>query len=77
MIIRVMSQNTGYIRLVLCCSQGPEALQLLQTLCCSDIGKADIGDVVSTLMLNENGGCEVQCDVIRLDHDRWVYLEYQ
>lgn len=53
---------------------GPEALQLLQTLCCSDIGKADIGDVVSTLMLNENGGCEVQCDVIRLDHDRYLIM---
>lgn len=52
--------------------QGFDALDLLQSLCCSDIN-IPVGDVVNTLMLNKSGGCEVQCDIVRLDNDRYMY----
>ncbi len=51
---------------------GPDSLDLLQHFCTANVD-LEIGQVRYTLMLNDNGGIEIDGTVVRLDTDRfWV-----
>ena len=50
-------------------STGDEALELLQRLCANDLD-VPVGHIVHTGMLNERGGYENDCSVVRLKKNR-------
>lgn len=55
----------------LCQSAGDQALRLLQRLCANDLD-VPVGHIVHTGMLNERGGYENDCSVVRLSKNRSV-----
>lgn len=54
-------------------STGDQALELLQHLCANDLD-VPVGHIVHTGMLNEKGGYENDCSVVRLSRNRSVTL---
>lgn len=46
-------------------------MELLQHLCANDLD-VPVGHIVHTGMLNERGGYENDCSVVRLSKNRWV-----
>lgn len=52
-------------------SSGGQALELLQRLCSNDLD-VPVGHIVHTGMLNERGGYENDCSVVRLSKNRFV-----
>lgn len=48
---------------------GNQALELLQRLCANDLD-VPVGHIVHTGMLNERGGYENDCSVVRLSKNR-------
>lgn len=50
-------------------STGDQALELLQYLCANDLD-VPVGHIVHTGMLNERGGYENDCSVVRLSKNR-------
>ena len=50
-------------------STGDEALELLQRLCANDLD-VPVGHIVHTGMLNERGGYENDCSVVRVKKNR-------
>ena len=52
---------------------GPDARHLMQTVCTADVDMA-VGRVKYTLMLNANGGIEVDGTVVRLADDRFLVI---
>ncbi|HET8664906.1 MAG TPA: FAD-dependent oxidoreductase [Nocardioides sp.] len=52
---------------------GPEALRLVQTVCTADVDMA-VGRVKYTLMLNPNGGIELDGTVVRLAEDQFLVV---
>lgn len=57
----------------MCQATGNQALELLQHLCANDLD-VPVGHIVHTGMLNERGGYENDCSVVRLSKNRWVSL---
>lgn len=51
-------------------STGDQALELLQHLCANDLD-VPVGHIVHTGMLNERGGYENDCSVVRLSKNRF------
>lgn len=51
-------------------SSGDQALDLLQHLCANDLD-VPVGHIVHTGMLNERGGYENDCSVVRLSKNRF------
>lgn len=54
-------------------SAGDQALQLLQRLCANDLD-VPVGHIVHTGMLNQRGGYENDCSVVRLSKNRCGFL---
>lgn len=54
-------------------STGDQALQLLQHLCANDLD-VPVGHIVHTGMLNERGGYENDCSVVRISKNRFEQL---
>lgn len=54
-------------------STGDQALELLQHLCANDLD-VPVGHIVHTGMLNERGGYENDCSVVRLSKNRFETL---
>jgi 4-methylaminobutanoate oxidase (formaldehyde-forming) len=52
---------------------GPEALRLVQTVCTADLD-LPVGRVKYTLMLNSNGGIELDGTVVRIADDRFLVI---
>ena len=52
---------------------GNDALKLLQRLCCNDLD-VPTGKIVYTLMLNQQGGIETECTVIRCAEDVFMVV---
>jgi 4-methylaminobutanoate oxidase (formaldehyde-forming) len=52
---------------------GPDALRLVQQVCTADLDMA-VGRVKYTLMLNSNGGIELDGTVVRLADDRFLVI---
>ena len=50
-------------------SGGEEVTKFLQYICSNDIDKS-VGTIVHTGMLNDKGGFENDCSVIRLAHNK-------
>lgn len=57
----------------MCQATGNQALELLQHLCANDLD-VPVGHIVHTGMLNERGGYENDCSVVRLNKNRSVIL---
>lgn len=55
----------------MCQATGNQALELLQHLCANDLD-VPVGHIVHTGMLNDRGGYENDCSVVRLSKNRWV-----
>lgn len=55
----------------MCQATGNQALELLQHLCANDLD-VPVGHIVHTGMLNQRGGYENDCSVVRLSKNRWV-----
>lgn len=54
---------------------GDQALELLQHLCANDLD-VPVGHIVHTGMLNQKGGYENDCSVVRLSKNRFKQLEH-
>lgn len=63
--------NANLFRCLTYQSSRDQALELLQRLCSNDLD-VPVGHIVHTGMLNERGGYENDCSVVRLSKNRFV-----